>query len=682
MNESAPMRVLVLEDSRFDAELLREHLLAAYPRANIVWTLTGAAYTAALQASAFDLILSDYEIPGYSGLDALAAAQSLAPRTPFVFVSGVIGEDNAVEMMKRGATDYVSKARLDRLAFVIDRARREAAERDGRERAEAQLREADGLYARVVDSLQSYAVILLDPAGCVRAWNRAAREIFGHERGEMLGRSAQSLFTEADQAEGVFAAELATALAEGKAEGDRWMRRADGTRLRAEGIVTPLFGDDGRPSGFCKIVHDVTAAYEHGAALQAAKDEAERANRAKDRFLAMLSHELRTPLTPISAAAHALERVAQVPDRFRDLLPMIRRNVAIESRLIDDLLDVTTIAAGKVRLRQAPLDMHELLERIVGMVQTGLDEKGQRLSVARESRRPWVLGDEARLHQVVWNLLRNAIKFTPREGTITLRTVEDAHGFVLQCSDTGVGIAPEALSRIFGAFEQAGSEDVPAASGLGLGLAIADGLVRAHGGTLTAESEGRGCGACFTLRLPSVAQPANGPAEPADPAAPGAPGAPGDEATAAVPQAKSSVGAPAGDAARLATAGRRVLLVEDNLDAAESLRAALEPFGHEVMHAATCAEALALATREQFDVVVSDLGLPDGSGIDIGRALSGRAPVIALSGYGQPDDLRDSAAAGFSRHLVKPADPQALHEAIVQAAAASTAAAVPRLAAG
>lgn len=662
MSEPAPLRVLVLEDSRFDAELLREHVLAARPRAEVVWVVHGAAYMAALASRAFDLILSDYEVPGYSGLEALAAAQSFAPRTPFVFVSGVIGEDNAVEMMKRGATDYVSKARLDRVAIVIDRALREAAEREGRERAEAQLRVADGVYGRVVDSLQNYAVILLDGEGLIHAWNRAAREIFGYERAAVLGRSAECLFTPDDQAAGAFAAELALALEAGKAECDRWMLRADGSRLRAEGIVSPLFGDDGRPTGFCKIVHDVTAAFEHAAALQAAKEEAERANRAKDRFLAMLSHELRTPLTPISAAAHALERVAQVPERFRHLLPMIRRNVAIESRLIDDLLDVTTIGAGKIRLRKLPVDMHPLLKHIVGMVQESLDDKGLTLHLALEATRPQVLGDEARLHQVVWNVLRNAVKFTPAGGSITLHTADEPGCFVLCCTDTGVGIAPEALPRIFGAFEQEGSADGHGAPGLGLGLAIADGLVQAHGGTLTAESDGRGLGARFTLRLPAVD-------------ASGSPLAPVRDGEADTPTARADAGPQAHAEAQPdpapVGAGHRVLLVEDNLDAADALRMALEPLGHVVLHAATCADALALAARERFDVVVSDLGLPDGSGIDIGRALAGRAPVIALTGYGQPEDLRDSAAAGFHGHLVKPADPQVLHEAILQAARAA-----------
>ncbi|CAN7436670.1 response regulator [Rhizobacter sp. LjRoot28] len=662
MSEPAALRVLVLEDSRFDAELLREHLLAAHPDAEVVWAVHGAAYLAALASRSFDLILSDYEIPGYSGLEALAAAQSLAPRTPFVFVSGVIGEDNAVEMMKRGATDYVSKSRLDRLAFVMDRALREAAEREGRERAEAQLRVADGVYGRVVDSLQNYAVILLDGEGRIHAWNRAAREIFGHDRAAMLGRSAECLFTADDQAAGVFAAELALALEAGKAECDRWMLRADGSRLRAEGIVSPLFGDDGAPSGFCKIVHDVTAAYEHAAALQAAKEEAERANRAKDRFLAMLSHELRTPLTPISAAAHALERVAQVPERFRHLLPMIRRNVAIESRLIDDLLDVTTIGAGKIRLRKLPVDMHQLVQDIVGMVRESLDEKGLDLRLDLAAARAQVLGDEARLHQVVWNVVRNAVKFTPAGGAITLRTADEAGCFVLCCSDTGVGIAPEALPRIFGAFEQEGTGDGHGAPGLGLGLAIADGLVQAHGGTLTAESDGRGQGARFTLRLPALD-------------ATGSPVTPRCDGEAASPTPQTDAGTQAAANAQPqagpAPAGHRILLVEDNLDAADALRMALEPLGHVVLHAATCSDALSLAARERFDVVVSDLGLPDGSGIDVGRALAGRAPVIALTGYGQPEDLRDSAAAGFHGHLVKPADPQVLHETILQAARAA-----------
>jgi PAS domain S-box-containing protein len=325
-------------------------------------------FIAALASGEHDLVLSDFELPGFTGLQALAHAQRLAPRLPFVFVSGVIGEDNAVELMKQGATDYVSKGRLARLPVVIDRALREAQDRNARLAAERQLREAGEVFARVVDALQNYAVILLDTQGIVRSWNRAARTIFGFDAEEMIGVSADVLFVPSDRVARVFASELRVALANGKADDSRWMMRADATRLWAEGAVTPLFDDDGTCNGYCKVVHDATAAHEHAAALQAAKEDAERANLAKDRFMAMLSHELRTPLAPIASAAHILARCATVPEKYRALLPMIERNVALEARLIEDLLDLTALSAGKVILRSGPVDMHRLLQSVAEML--------------------------------------------------------------------------------------------------------------------------------------------------------------------------------------------------------------------------------------------------------------------------------------------------------------------------
>ncbi len=631
--------VLLLEDSRFDAELLREALLAVYPRARLEVVRDEAGFTAALAGGGWDLILSDYEIPGFSGEQALQFARAQSARTPFIFVSGVIGEDNAVEMLKRGATDYVSKGRLTRLPLVIDRALREVAQRQGKEQAQLQLREANDIYARVVDSLRNYAVILLDAAGSIRTWNRAAQDIFGFTREEVLGRSAELLFTPEDRAAGTFAGEMREALRKGKADDDRWLLRRDGLRLWAEGVLMPLYTEQREHSGYCKIVRDATAEYRDAQALRLAKEEAERASQAKDRFLAVLSHELRTPLAPIATAAHLLEKSVPVPDKYRNLLPMIQRNVALEARLIDDLLDLTAISAGKVSLRPKVVDMHQLVRVVLDMLEASIREKSLQLAVELAAPSAAVLADEARMQQVLWNLLRNAIKFTPAEGRVAVRTEVEAGQFVLRCSDTGIGIAPEALPRIFSAFEQADREVSQRFGGLGLGLAIARGLVAEHKGELSVASAGRGQGATFTLRLKLHVE-------------------------AADPAAQAAAGAGAG-----ADHGWRVLLVEDNVDAAETIVMCLEAYGWRVTHAATCAAALRTAAEGGFDVVLTDLGLPDGSGIDVGRQLSPNLPVVALSGYGAPPDLKQSAMAGFAGHLTKPADPGVVHAALLKAVA-------------
>ncbi len=632
------LRVLILEDSRFDAQLLREALLAAYPEATMEVVRDGPGFGAALARGGWDVILSDYEIPGFGGAAALAQARAAVPQVPFIFVSGVIGEDNAVEMLKRGATDYVSKGRMSRLPAVMDRALREAGEHAALDRAQSLLRDANEVYARVVDSLRNYAVILMDREGAIWSWNRAAQAIFGFAREQIVGRRLDMLFTPEDRAAGVPTAELQGAIGQGVADDNRWMMRSDGLRLWAEGVCVPLYSADGGHSGFCKVVRDATADFRDAEALRSAKEQAERANAVKDRFLAILSHELRTPLTPISTAADLLERTAAVPEKFRDLLPMIRRNVALEARLIDDLLDLTAIAAGKVTLKTARVDMHQLAHAVAEMLQPQFDSGGLALAMQLNAEFPYVEADAARMQQVLWNLVRNAVKFTPRGGTVTIRTRSGGGRFVLECSDTGIGIDPQALPQIFNAFEQADQEVTRRFGGLGLGLAIAQGLVEQQQGELSARSEGRDRGATFTLELPLALRPSQD-----EPSAPGA--APGS-----------------GEALH-------VLLVEDSPDAAESTKMVLEAYGWRVTHVATCADALDAAGRLEPDVILTDLGLPDGSGIEIGRQLGERLPVVALSGYGAASDLRDSAMAGFSEHLVKPADPASIHKALKKAMA-------------
>ncbi|TFZ07026.1 hybrid sensor histidine kinase/response regulator [Ramlibacter henchirensis] len=632
-----PLKVLLLEDSRFDAELLREALLASYPRAALDIVRDEPGFLEAIQARRYDLILSDFELPGFTGEQALAEARARNPRVPFIFVSGVIGEDNAVEMLKRGATDYVSKNRLARLPLVIERALREVGQREAREAAQVQLREANAVFARVVDSLRNYAVILMDTRGTIRFWNQAAGDIFGWDDEDAVGRSAELLFTPQDRESGAFACEMAQALAQGKADDNRWMLRSDGLHLWAEGVLMPLFNDAQEHSGFCKIVRDATADYRDAEALRAAKEEAERANQAKDRFLAVLSHELRTPLSPIATAAHLLERTATVPPKYQHLLPMIQRNVALEARLIEDLLDVTAISAGKVSLRPEPVDMHKLVRVVVDMLEAQARDKHLVIDLDLRAGFALVTADEARMQQVLWNLLRNAIKFSPEGGRVEVQTSNDGACFVLECRDHGIGIEPEALPRIFSAFEQADRQASQSFGGLGLGLAIARGLVAEHKGEITAHSEGRGKGATFRLKLRSH-----------------------------VPAESTSHGAPP-RLERDETGGWRLLLVEDNQDAAETIVMCLETYGYRVTHVGTCAEAVRAARQSQFDVVLTDLGLPDGSGIDVGRALSKSLPVVALSGYGATPDLQRSAMAGFAGHLVKPAQPQAIHAALQKA---------------
>ncbi|MDZ4401167.1 ATP-binding protein [Prosthecobacter sp.] len=375
------------------------------------------------------------------------------------------------------------------------------------------------------------------------------------------------------------------------------------------------------------------------AALQQAKDVAEAANRAKDEFLAILSHELRTPLTPVLATVAMLREAADTSPALLQELDTIQRNVQLEARLIDDLLDLTRISRGKLELHQAVVDVRALLAHAVrNYLIDQATEKNLKVEVkVAETAATHIVGDAPRITQVLWNLLQNACKFTPAGGTITIRAFNDSASsgpppaLIVEITDTGIGIDPAVLPRIFTAFDQGERSRTRLFGGLGLGLAISLAITEKHGGTLTASSPGTGQGATFTLRLPTV------PASTAEATAPAAPAVP-------VQPAEAHAG--------------RILLVEDHADSARQLTRLLMREGHEVTGAAAVAEAMQLADKHTFDLLVSDLGLPDGSGIDLMRHLAAHHPMpgIALSGYGMEEDVKASLAAGFQLHLTKPVD--------------------------
>jgi signal transduction histidine kinase len=367
-----------------------------------------------------------------------------------------------------------------------------------------------------------------------------------------------------------------------------------------------------------------------------AQKEAAAANSTKDQFLAVLSHELRTPLTPVMLAVRLLENEPRHPESTKQMLAMIRRNVQLEVKLIDDLLDLTRVARGKLILNLGPVDVHEKIREVVAICEPEIKDKGLQLTVDPQADRSMVMADSARLQQVLWNLLKNAVKFTPEAGQITVRTACTGEQLKIDVIDTGIGIEPDALAKIFEAFEQ-GSETVTRQfGGLGLGLAISKAIVDLHGGKLAAYSEGQGKGAMFTLTLPLVI-PALKPSQ----------------NPAAAPELKQRKPA-------------RILLVEDNPDSSRAVTLAMQQYGYSVRNADGVDAALQAASDEPFDLVISDLGLPDGTGYDLMKQLRERHNLrgVALSGYGMEDDVQRSLDAGFSQHLTKPVEIERLDSAV------------------
>jgi two-component system CheB/CheR fusion protein len=386
-----------------------------------------------------------------------------------------------------------------------------------REETQRALRESEERLRLVVENAREYAIFSMDLDRRVTTWNTGAREITGYEASEILGQAGDLIFTEEDRANDAPGREARQALTDGSAADERWHRRRDGTRFWGSGVMTVMrSAPGGEPIGFVKIFRDQTQARAAAQALEQsraelvqalvdnrkARAEVEAASLAKDRFLAILSHELRTPLTPIVMALHALDRSPDLTPALRGTVELIRRNVKAELGLIDDLLDVTRISTGKLEIGAEHTDVHDVVRAAVGVCESDFAAKRQRLDVHLGADRSVVRGDGARLQQAVWNLLKNAAKFTPVGGEIRLATSNVGDRLVLVVADTGIGIAPEALGTIFDAFAQEGPWVTTEFGGLGLGLAIAKSTVEAHHGTLTAASGGRGHGATFTIELP------------------------------------------------------------------------------------------------------------------------------------------------------------------------------------
>ena len=377
-------------------------------------------------------------------------------------------------------------------------------------------------------------------------------------------------------------------------------------------------------------------AQESNAAKDALVRQLQEANSAKDQFLATLSHELRTPLTPVLIAVSSISE-DELNEPARDLFDTIRRNVLLEARLIDDLLDLTRVAKGKLQLDLQPTDVHAILQNVVEICRADLDSKSFHLELSFGATSRFVNADAARLQQVFWNLLKNAAKFTPRGGRISITTHSPSpERITVAFADNGLGIPPERLSKIFDAFEQGSPAVTQRYGGLGLGLAISKAIVDAHRGSITASSAGANQGTTFTVELAAFAE---------------------------APAVELATPSPDG------TYSANVLLVEDHRDTGRLLSRTLTRVGYRVHLATSVASALEVFRAEPIDLIISDLGLPDGHGTELLKQASAirSTKAIALSGYGLEHDLEATRRAGFLMHLVKPIEPVKLQNAIERA---------------
>ncbi|MDB6174196.1 MAG: two-component hybrid sensor and regulator [Chthoniobacteraceae bacterium] len=469
------------------------------------------------------------------------------------------------------------------------------------------------------------AMVITNPNGEIVLINSQTEKVFGYSRAELIGKRIEILIPvryhqgHAGNRHDFMSAPRMRLMGAGM---DLWALHKNGSEFPVEISLSPL-----ETEGELLVtaaIRDVSARKTAEKSLRIATEEIARGARAKDDFLAMLSHELRTPLTPVLMTATALESDPELPEEVRDQLGMMRRNVELEARLIDDLLDLTRISRGKLQIAPVIADLHLLLDHTAEIVHSDGFGKQVRLIFKLEATRHHALVDPTRLHQVFWNLIKNAIKFTPTGGTVTVTTRNDSGGILVSIEDTGIGIGADALPHVFNAFEQGEVAGKLRYGGLGLGLAISKAVIALHGGTIRAESEGPGRGATFTVALAASdtpSPPAHAPAQHSMPAR-----------------------------------ALKLLIVEDHEATRTVLSRLLTRIGHQVTTASSIKEALAAVATERFDALISDLGLPDGSGLELMREIQRRSPIpgIALSGYGMEDDLRQTKEAGFFAHLVKP----------------------------
>ena len=495
---------------------------------------------------------------------------------------------------------------------------------------EEELRERERNFRLLIDGVRDHAMFLLDRNGRIRTWNVGARRLLGYTDEDAIGRDIRTLYTEHDQASGRPTAELAGAARSAFLEVEGWRSKADGTQLWVEVSTTALFDSKHRLEGFVQIVRDLSARLR----TEALESEGRRINE----FIALLSHELRNPLAPIQNAVAVLKKVAINPD-LQWCADVISRQTNHMKRLVDDLLDVSRITRGKIRIEEKPVDLTAVIAMAVDALRGTVAGRGHAITMHLPTTPLIVTGDATRLHQVMSNLLVNSMKFTPAQGRIDVSAVRrDAVAYV-EITDTGIGMSESLLRHVFEPFVQGAHPLDRSESGLGIGLTLVKSIVELHGGTVSAASKGVDHGSTISLTLPLCESASHKSV---------------DDATLPSPAVRKPT---------------KVLIVDDNQDSADSLAMMLSLEGHDVHVANDGLQALALVEQIHPAVVVLDIGLPHMNGYEVARRLKSTQVnsdirLIAVTGYGQEEDLRAASDAGFERHLTKPVDPAELSRAI------------------
>jgi signal transduction histidine kinase/DNA-binding response OmpR family regulator len=688
--EGAVLSVLAVDDDAVDRAAVRRALRATGLEVELTEAADAPEALAALRRGGFDCALLDFRLPKADGLAVLGRARDEGLTTPIVMLTGHGDEQLAVDLMKAGAHDYIAKGALtpERLrssilqavrvgraeaAFAAERRRTArmqsflatlASTRTVPEVARAVVREglatfdaARGLLAVLAEGDTALEVLAIEgyPDEVVDRWRRIPLDVdlplvnvLATREPEVFGDRAAFEARYAHMASSRYAGDAALAavplVVSGRALGSVGLSYERPRRFADEA---------GRELvAFARVCAQALERAQLFDLAQAERRRAAEANQAKDEFLAVVSHELRTPLNAILGWSKMLTSGSLDDDQARRAVEAIERNARSQAQLIEDLLDLSRIITGKLRIDPASVDLAAVLEAALDVVRPAADAKGVRLQAVLDRGLGPVVGDAERLQQVFWNLLSNAVKFTRRGGRVFVRLERVDSSVVVAVEDTGEGIAPEFLPYVFVRFRQQDGGPARKAGGLGLGLAIVRHIVELHGGRVEVASEGAGRGATFFVRLPvSAARAAEPLAPPSGPAAVGAP---------------ASAGAPA-PSCPPALDGLRVLVVDDEADARDLVAYVLRHCRADVTVVSTAAEALERLRAEPPHVLVSDVGMPVDDGyalIERVRALppeeGGRTPAVALTAYARTEDRTRALLAGFTMHVAKPVDPNEL----------------------
>ncbi len=640
------LHILLLEDDSVDSELIRATLKNGGINCELKCITTRKEFVAELRNDNLDLILSDYSLPQFDGISALKIATETRPNVPFILVSGVLGEERAIEALKEGATDYVLKQRLERLLPSVKRALRESQERRELERAEESLRQTDDMLRAVVDA-SPVAIITLSLDYQVLTWNKTAQQIYGWKSFEILHQPLP-VIPEAYKNAFVGCVERVLQNQTLKNLEFRHLTK-DGSEVDINVSLAPIHDSDGNCSCFIMTAVDITLSKQVEAERrvllqreQKARADAEKASRIKDEFLAIVSHELRTPLNAILGWTKLISSGRIKPERFEQALEVIDRNATLQAQLIEDLLDISRIIRGKLHLELNSVNLAEVIRETVETLALAAEAKSINVQVNLDSNVKNIVGDSNRISQILWNLLSNAIKFTHNGGSVEIYLSEINSTAQIQISDTGIGISSDFLDSIFEYFHQVDGSTTRSKGGLGLGLAITRHLVDAHGGTIAAESLGEEQGATFTVKLPIK-----------------------------IRNVESEALLESKDSDRQLN-GIKALLVDDEPDARELLAFILEEQGAEIELAGSAKQALDKLESFLPDIIISDIGMPGENGISLLKKIralprdrGGDIVAIALTAFATEDDRKKCLDAGFQVHLAKPFDADRLISIVI-----------------